>query len=228
MRAASELSRTSRRMFVPSIDHRNSEREQPISRVEVGALGCSAVELVPHDAHGRDVDDAGDLLGHDGEKVLRLHAFRHEGGDAAQRVQLGTGSAPVRYVSRHSVHDAFLRPGVRVPFESARRAVGADLATLESNDVFAGREFGEDCADGSAIVGVGIVHERPGKQLFLRVPEHARERWIGELQVPVEPCDAERIKRQVRTARPSAFMWTPAPEWCRWSWRWLNQACWAG
>ena len=60
-------------------------------RREAGALGRTAVRHVPRDPHKRDVDDAGDLLGHDGKQVLRLHALRHEGRNAAQRAQLVIG-----------------------------------------------------------------------------------------------------------------------------------------
>jgi hypothetical protein len=67
------------------------------------------------------------------------------------------------------------------------------LAALEPDDVVAVREFAEDRTNGLAIVGVDVIHERPGEQLLLRVPEDARERWVDELQVPVEPRDTERV-----------------------------------
>lgn len=103
----------------------------------------------------------------------------------------------VRDVPRHAVHDAFLRPSVCAPLEPAHRAVGADVPRLEPEDVRAVRELGEVRGNGFAIVGVDVVQERPGQQLLFRVPEDARERRIGELQVPVEPGNAERIKRQI-------------------------------
>jgi hypothetical protein len=71
------------------------------------------------------------------------------------------------------------------------------LAALEPDHVVAGGELGVDRADGLAIVGVDVIHERPGQQLLSRVPEDAPERWVGQLEVPVEPRDAERIKRKI-------------------------------
>jgi len=68
-----------------------AHREQRTFRREAGALGCRAVEFVPRDADERDVDDAGDLLGHNGEQVLRPDALRHEGRNAVQRAQLVMG-----------------------------------------------------------------------------------------------------------------------------------------
>ena len=58
---------------------------------KVAALRRSPVRLEPHDVHCRYVDDAGDLLGHNREEVLRLDTSRDERRDAAQRTQLVVG-----------------------------------------------------------------------------------------------------------------------------------------
>jgi hypothetical protein len=44
----------------------------------------SAVVLVAGNGDGRFVYDAANLLGYDGEELLRLHSLRDEGGNAAQ------------------------------------------------------------------------------------------------------------------------------------------------
>jgi hypothetical protein len=62
-----------------------TDRERLTALGEAGELGGSAVGLVAHDAHERDVNDAPHLLGNDGKDLVRGHAGGDERRDAPQR-----------------------------------------------------------------------------------------------------------------------------------------------
>jgi hypothetical protein len=174
----------------------DSDREPPFSPVEVGALARCAVELVPRNADGRDIHEAGDLLGDDGEEVRRLHALRDERRDAVQRGQLGNCSVPVRDVPCHSVHDIFARSGVRAARGPANRAVSTGQATLEPGRALPLRRPFEDRAD-----GLDIVQQRPGQQLIRRAS--ARERWWANVTDPSNPAMQDASSDRSRSCTSS-------------------------
>jgi hypothetical protein len=88
-------------------------------------------------------------------------------------------------------------PAAGAPLEPAHRAVGAHFATLEPSAVGTGSQLGQDRLDRLDIIGVDVVHERPGQELVEGVSQAAGEGRIRALQASVEPRDAKRIMRKI-------------------------------
>jgi hypothetical protein len=66
--------------------------------------------------------------------------------------QLGLDTPPVGHVPADALHEATLHHGPRVPLEPANRAVGADDAVLEPDDVLPLQQTGVHVADGLLVV----------------------------------------------------------------------------
>jgi len=90
-----------------------------------------------------------------------------------------------------------VRQRARVQLEPAYRAVDADEAALESDDVLAGGQMGERVASALHVVRMHELQERPRHELLARVAQHALERRVQPLEVAVEAGDAEQVGREI-------------------------------
>jgi hypothetical protein len=90
-----------------------------------------------------------------------------------------------------------VRQRARVPLEPANRAVDADEAALESDDVLAGGQMDERVASALHVIRMHELQERPRHELLARVAHQALERRVQPLEVAVEAGDAEQVGREI-------------------------------
>jgi hypothetical protein len=121
------------------------------------------------------------FLGDGRESLLRRALTRDQRRHAAQGGLLLGQRGAHGHVPRDAVHDAEVRHRARVPLESACRAVGADEAALESDDVLAGGQNSEHVVSALHVIGMDNLHERPRHELLARVAQHAFERRVTSL-----------------------------------------------
>ena len=90
-----------------------------------------------------------------------------------------------------------MRHRARVPLKPAYRAVGADEAELDPDEVLAGGEMGERVARALHVIRMHELHVRPRHELLARVAQHALERCVQPPEVAVEADDAEQVGREI-------------------------------
>ena len=99
-------------------------------------------------------------------------------------------------VARGGVDRPFVRVRHRRPRQPAVRAVGREVAILESQHRPACPDMVGDGHRRGAIVGVHALQVRRGTQFRDREAENALPRLIEPLEVPVEVRDAQQVARE--------------------------------
>jgi hypothetical protein len=143
------------------------------------------------------IEEQSDRLSDGREDIAGGRLLRDEYRHSAQRRLLLGQLAANGHVPRDAVEDAHVRQRARVPLEPAYRAVDADEAALESDDVLAGGQMDERVASALHIIRMHELQERPRHELLARVAQHALERRVQPLEVAVEAGDAEQVGREI-------------------------------
>src|SRR5207244_13065883 len=146
-----------------------------------------AVEAQHPDLLG--AEEPPDLLGDDGEEILRLLGSGHEGGDALKRGLLALAAASLGDVAPDAVHHALVGDGRHRPLDPFVRAVLADDPVLERSGRLASDHASRLLLGALAVIRVDELHERPRKRLALAVTENGLDGGGHTLPVAVEACD---------------------------------------
>ena len=99
-------------------------------------------------------------------------------------------------VARGGVDRPLVRVRHRRPRQPAVRAVGREVAILESQDRLACPDMVGGGHRRGAVVGVHALQVRRGTQFRDREPENALPRLIEPFEVAVEACDAQQVARE--------------------------------
>jgi len=96
-----------------------------------------------------------------------------------------------------AVEERLTRHQPSAPLEPQRGPVGAKIAVLEPNHIFAAEQPRQRVLGPSSVPGMDELNHRPGQDLVGRISERRFDGWIHPLEVPVEPADAEQVEREI-------------------------------
>jgi hypothetical protein len=115
---------------------------------------------------------------------------------ALRLAQLGLDTPALGCVPSNAVHDAPLGQRPRVPLEPPHRAVGADDAGLEPNQIVTLRELRQRPARPLYVIRMEDLESGSREELRLRVAQEAQERLVHALELAVEADDGQRVDRE--------------------------------